>query len=129
MATGDLGKVYEDGETIIRQGESDNSMYVVLEGMVEVVVAEGKEIVRLAVMGEGDFFGEMGLFEHRPHSATVRAVGQARILTVDKRTIFRKIKQDPSLALRLLETMSGRIRQMNTEFLAERTRVPVYPYQ
>ncbi len=129
MATGDLGKVYEDGETIIRQGESDNSMYVVLEGMVEVVVAEGKEIVRLAVMGEGDFFGEMGLFEHRPHSATVRAVGQARILTVDKRTVFRKIKQDPSLALRLLETMSGRIRQMNTEFLAERTRVPVYPYQ
>ncbi len=129
MAAGNLGKVYEDRETVIRQGEEGDSMYVVLDGMVEVVVGQDKEIVRLAVLGEGDFFGEMELFEHRPRLATVRAVGQARILTVDKRTILRKIKQDPSLALRLLETMSGRIRQMNTEFLAERTRVPVYPYQ
>jgi CRP-like cAMP-binding protein len=120
MATSDLGKAYEDGEIIIRQGEAGDSMYVVLNGMVEVVVAQDQEIVRLAVLGEGEFFGEMGLFEHRPRSATVRAVGQAHILTVDKKTILRKIKQDPSLALRLLETMSSRIRQMHTEFMAEK---------
>ena len=120
MATGNLGKTYEDGEIIIRQGEAGDSMYVVLDGMVEVAVAQDAESVRLAVLGEGEFFGEMGLFEHRPRSATVRAVGQAHILTLDKKTILRKIKQDPSLALRLLETMSGRIREMHHEFLAER---------
>jgi CRP-like cAMP-binding protein len=120
MAASNLGRKYEDGEIIIQQGESGDSMYVVLDGLVEVLVSQESEIVRLTVLGEGEFFGEMGLFEHRPRSATVRAVGQAHILTVDKKTMLRKIKQDPSLALRLLERMSSRIREMHQEFLAER---------
>ncbi len=67
------------------------------------------------MLGEGDFFGEMALFEREARSATVRALGEVRVLTVDKRTLLRRINEDPSLAFRIVQKMSGRIRELNTE--------------
>jgi len=61
MATGGLGKVYGDGEEIVRQGETGDCMYVIQTGQTEAIQGkEGKE-VRLAVLVEGDVFGEMAL--------------------------------------------------------------------
>ncbi|MBP1727359.1 MAG: Cyclic nucleotide-binding domain, partial [Deltaproteobacteria bacterium] len=58
METGALGKVYRDGEVIVREGEVGNCMYVIQAGQAEVLAEkEGRE-VRLRVMGEGDIFGE-----------------------------------------------------------------------
>jgi CRP-like cAMP-binding protein len=72
MASGELGKVYEDGEVIICEGEEGHCMFVIQEGEVEVLIAgdEGKEI-RLGVRGEGEFFGEMAIFDRDVRSATV----------------------------------------------------------
>jgi len=113
METGALGKLYRDGEVIIRQGEMEDCMYVVQEGQVEVFQENGNKEVRLAVLGEGDFFGEMAIFERDVRSATVRALGEVRVLTVDKRTFLRRITEDPSLAFRMVEKMSNRIRELN----------------
>jgi CRP-like cAMP-binding protein len=68
-------------------------------------------------MRAGDFFGEMALLEKQPRSATVRAVGEAYILTLDKKTFLRRVHADPSLAYRLLQTMSSRIRGLDNELL------------
>ena len=48
-------------------------------------------------------------------SATVRALGQVRILTIDKKNFLRRISQDPSMAFRIVETMSRRIRELTEE--------------
>jgi CRP/FNR family cyclic AMP-dependent transcriptional regulator len=110
----ELGKEYGDGRVIVRQGEIGDCMYEILDGRVEVIhESEGKE-VRLAELGRGDFFGEMALFDHEVRSATVRALGPVRALTIDKRTLLRRITEDPSLAFRILEKMSHRIRDLNT---------------
>jgi len=115
MDTGALGKTYNGGETIVRQGEVGDCMYAIQQGRVEVVQeVQGKE-VPLAVRGEGDFFGEMAIFEREVRMATVRAVGDVRVLTVDKRNLLRRIQEDPSLAFRMLETMSRRIRELSEE--------------
>ena len=113
MRDGALGREYFGGETIIQQGETGDCMYVVQSGSVEVVqkVTGGEQ--RLAILETGDFFGEMALFEREVRSATVRALVDARILKVDKKTLLRRIKEDPLLAVNLLETMSGRIRELN----------------
>ena len=117
METSSLGKTYRDGDAIVREGESGDCMYVVQKGQVEVLRGtEGKE-VRLAVLGEGEVFGEMALFEREPRSATVRALGDARALTVDKRTFLRQVHEDPSLAFRILQKMSHRIRELNAELV------------
>ncbi len=68
---------------------------------------------RLAVLDTGDFFGEMALFEREVRSATVRALSDSRVLKIDKKTLLRRIKEDPLLAVNLLQTMSHRIRELN----------------
>lgn len=117
MKTGELGKVYGKGEIIVQQGETDDCMYEILEGKVEVLqVREGRE-VRLAVLEKGEFFGEMAIFEKEVRSATVRAIGEVRALTIDKRTLLRRISEDPTLAFRIVERMSHRIREMDDEIV------------
>ena len=113
MNTGALGKLLQDGEVIVRQGEVGNCMYVIQQGQVEVLLKKGDADVCVAVLGEGDFFGEMALFDQEVRSATVRARGEARILTLEKRTFLRRIHEDPSLAFRMLEKMSRRVRKLN----------------
>jgi len=115
MKLGELGRVYQSGDTIIRHGEEGDCMFVVQEGRVEVLQNRQGQQVQLAVLRPGDFFSEMALFEREVRSATVRALGEARVLTVDKRTFLRRVHEAPSLAYRLVQTMSQRIRRLNAE--------------
>lgn len=116
MVSGALGSLYRDGEEIIRQGEMGESMYVVQAGRVEVVQQSASGGVQhLAFLEAGDFFGEMSVFEKEVRSATVRAAGEARVLKIDKKTLLRRIREDPLLAVNLLKTMSHRIRHLNGE--------------
>jgi len=115
MGKGALGKIYSDGEAIVRQGAVGDCMYVVQSGRVEVIQATNLGEQHLAFLETGDFFGEMSVFEKETRSATVRASGEARVLKVDKKTLLRRIKEDPLLAVNLLQTMSRRIRDLNAE--------------
>jgi len=116
MAT--LGKDYADREVIVRQGEPGNCMYVVQEGQVEAVAESDGREMRLRTMGPNDFFGEMALFGTEKRSCTIRAVGKARVLTIDKKSFLGGIQEDPSLAFRIVKVMSQRIRDL-TERLAD----------
>ena len=113
MTEGALGTTYRDGEAIVTQGEPGDCMYVVQAGEVEVVKLSHGVERRIAVMSAGSFFGEMAIFEQDTRSATVRALGEARVLRVDKKTLLRRIKEDPLLALNLLKTLSTRLREAN----------------
>jgi len=126
MARGTLGKVFHDGDVIIRQGDVDDCMYVIQEGQVEIVLEnQGQENV-LSVLDTGDFFGEMALFDKDVRSATVRAVGDAKVLTVDKKSLMRRFLEDPSLAFRLVETMSKRIRELQDKVAEQETELDAY---
>jgi CRP/FNR family transcriptional regulator, cyclic AMP receptor protein len=122
METGVLGKLYHDGEAIVRQGEIGDCMYVVQAGQVEVFQEKEDREVRLAVLNEGDFFGEMAIFEREARSATVRAIGEVRVLTVEKKNFLRRIQEDPSLAYHIVQTMSHRIRELNAELVRIKTK-------
>lgn len=120
MKTSELGKIFAEGEVIIRQGDAGEVMFEILDGQVEVLQEREGQEVRLAILDKGDFFGEMAIFEREKRSATVRAHGQVRVLTVDKKILLRRISEDPSLALRILERMSHRIRKMDNELVRMR---------
>lgn len=115
MSEGVLGSVYADGQHIVTQGEVGDCMYVVQSGQVEVVQAGAGGEQALAVLGPGDFFGEMAVFEKEVRSATVRAKGEAKVMKVDKKTLLRRIREDPLLAVNLLQTLSRRLRNINAE--------------
>ena len=113
MRSNKLGRLYNDGDIVIKQGTVGECFYVIQEGKVEVVDESGEKEVIITELGETDFFGEMSLFEKDVRSCTVRAKGEAKILTMDKKSLYKNIKKDPSLAFRLLEKMSNRIRETN----------------
>jgi CRP-like cAMP-binding protein len=113
-----LGKEYKEGEVIVRQGETGNCMFVIQDGEVEAVAeADGKEL-KLRTLGPNEFFGEMALFEKETRTATIRAIQPTRVLTIDKKNFLGGIHEDPSLAFRVVKTMSHRIRDL-TDRLAK----------
>jgi CRP-like cAMP-binding protein len=115
MAEGDLGKVYRDGEVLVRQGDAGDCMYVIQEGQAEIYMErDGKEVL-LRTASAGEVIGEMASFERVVRSASVRAKGDMRALTVDKRNFLKRINEDPSLAFRLVKLMSRKIRDMSDE--------------
>ncbi len=113
LAKGELGRKYVDGATIVQQGDSGDCLFVIQEGKVEIIQERDGNEVQLATLEESDFFGEGSVFDREKRSATVRAVGDTRVLTVDKKTLLRRIQEDPTLAYRIIETMSHRIRELD----------------
>jgi CRP/FNR family transcriptional regulator len=112
-----LGKRYDQGEVIFRQGDTGNCMFVIQQGEVEAIAENDGREMRLRTMGPNEFFGEMALFEQEKRTATIRAVKPTRVLTIDKKNFLGGIHEDPSLAFRIVQTMSHRIHDL-TERLA-----------
>lgn len=117
MRTGDLGRTFKQGEIIAKQGDVGDCMYVIQEGKVEVLSEHGGVQVPLRVASEGEFIGEMAIFDRVERSATLRALDTVRLLTIDRRNFLKRIHEDPSLAFRIVRTMSSRVRELGDELI------------
>lgn len=73
---------------------------------------KGSREFLLRALEEGDFFGEMALFEEDVRPSTMRASGNAVIITLEKKTLLHRIHEESSLAFRLLNGMTRRIREL-----------------
>jgi len=115
MKEGELGKVYASGEIIFNEGSIGEVMYVIQSGKVKITKRTDSGEVTIATLGEGEIFGEMAVFDRLPRSATAIALGDARVLSVDKKKLFTTINRDPTLVFKMLESMSQRIRRLDGE--------------
>jgi CRP-like cAMP-binding protein len=110
-----LGKLYQPGEILFKQGESADCMFVIQEGQVGLVGEKDGEEVFLGVRGAGEVLGENAIFEKEVHPATVRALSEVRVVTVDKDNFNQRIHEDPSLGYRLFNLSSRRIRELSQQ--------------
>jgi CRP-like cAMP-binding protein len=113
METGALGRLYSDGEIIFRQTEPGDCLYVVQDGEVEIFLEKDDQEVPLRLCRAGDFLGEMALFNSERRSATARSRENTRLLTIDRKNFLRRIQEDPTIAFRLVQALSGRIRDLD----------------
>jgi flavin-dependent dehydrogenase len=123
MGKSAMGKEYRAGEVIVRRGEVGDSMYIIQSGQAEVLQSKDGKEVRLALLGEKDVFGEMAIFQKETRSATVRALTNVRAVTMDKRIFLRRVHEDPSFVFKILQKMSERINNLNTELSRIKTEV------
>jgi CRP/FNR family transcriptional regulator, cyclic AMP receptor protein len=94
------------GTVIAREGEPGVGLFVIVDGQAEVTIG-GKGMAKL---GPGDFFGEIALLDGGPRSATVTATTDLRLLGLTE-WVFRGLLQEhPSIAVKTLEAMAGRLR-------------------
>ena len=74
---------YKNNETIIKSGQLEKRMYIILEGVVAITLTDGSDHFPVANLKKGDFFGEISLFTNTPRSATVKAVGDVKLAFID----------------------------------------------
>ncbi|MEO6598644.1 MAG: cyclic nucleotide-binding domain-containing protein [Polyangiaceae bacterium] len=105
----------EAGEIVFREGDDANAMYVVLRGEMEVLKKSKRATeARVALLGPGDWFGEMSIVDIQPRSATVRALAPGRLLRIsaaDLDALYRYDLRSYSLiVLNLARELSRRLR-------------------
>jgi CRP/FNR family cyclic AMP-dependent transcriptional regulator len=125
MGSRDLGRIFSDGEVIFREGDPGDCMYVILEGKIRITKDGPSGDVQLVTLQEGELFGEISFFDRLPRASTATSVGKSYILTVDKKMFFSNITRDPTIAFKVLEAMSSRMRRLNSEYMklnAERSK-------
>ena len=88
---------YEAGETVIREGEVGDRFFVVARGKVEAFVTVGQSEKRLAVLTDGDFFGEVALLFDAPRTASVRAMQPSSFLSLAKRDFEELLEAHPEI--------------------------------
>ncbi len=110
---GELGRVYHDGEDIVTEGEVGDCMFIIQHGTADVIRNEEGEATVVDTMESGELFGEMAIVENTVRSSTVRARGTVRAITIDRKTFMRRIQEDPSLAISVLEVLCHRVRNLD----------------
>ncbi len=103
-------RTFDTGRRVVNMGEPGDTLYVLLEGAVAVLYPARSEEFELARLGPGEFFGEMALLNDSPRSASVQVLEPTRALALRKDAFRRIVQESPELALKLLETLSTRIR-------------------
>ena len=94
------------GQTVFREGDAADKMYVVLEGKVEMTI-HGKQV---HVAETGDAFGEMALIDEAPRSATATALTDTRLVPITAKRFNFLVQQTPRFALQIMRIMSDRLR-------------------
>jgi len=112
-------ETYAVGEEMVREGDLGDSLFMILSGEAEVLKRSQKDdpssyLVRLAMLGPGEFFGEMSLVEPNPRSATVRALAATEVARLSNATLQRALESDPrlmnSVLVGIIKGMSARLR-------------------
>ena len=108
-------RVYKPKETIVSKGEPATEFFVLLRGRAKVT-AQGTDGDDTAVnmMGSGEVFGEIGILDGKPRSATVTALEECELAVVDKRAFHGLLASSPPVAMKLLAVLAARIRELTT---------------
>ena len=104
-----LGKVFPPGTTLFRDGERGKEMFVIQSGKVEISKEIRGEKQVLAVLDEGEFFGEMAILNNKPRSATGITVGECKMLVIDPKTFEAMIKGNTEIAVRMIKKLAQRL--------------------
>ncbi|MBE9504239.1 MAG: cyclic nucleotide-binding domain-containing protein [Proteobacteria bacterium] len=113
---------YMADKSVFEESQDGHTLYLIKSGEVKVTKKdpEGTEQV-LALLKEGDIFGEMSFLDGRPHSATVVAVHSTRILQIEKGKFDEFVDSHPKAAYKIMKTIviqvDAIVRRMNTNYV------------
>jgi CRP/FNR family cyclic AMP-dependent transcriptional regulator len=97
---------FSPGAVVVEAGQPSNAFYLVLGGRARVV---GKSRRTLAM---GDYFGEMGLIDGEPRSATIVAEDELQVMSLPRRPFLRLLNQEPQIATAMMAELAARIRAL-----------------
>ncbi len=102
---------FKDGETLVKEGDKSNGLFVIVSGECEIIVGNKK----VATVKQGTYIGEVSWIDGAPRSATVRAKGDVEVLFFERKGLLKAMSKNPGLAVKILGTIA--------QILAKRLRV------
>jgi CRP/FNR family transcriptional regulator, cyclic AMP receptor protein len=97
------------GDSLFREGEKGEKMYVLLEGEMEILLGD----FVLETVRQGALIGEMALIDDSPRTASVVAKTPCRLAEIDRRRFHFLVQQTPHFATHVMKTLADRLRHMN----------------
>ncbi|MBF0165812.1 MAG: HlyD family type I secretion periplasmic adaptor subunit [Magnetococcales bacterium] len=104
-------RVYERGQLIIREGERGDCAYQVVTGQVELFKQSQDGPFRLAILGKGEIFGEMGVIDNTLRNASARALESLTLRVYSREAFLQLLRQRPESALSVIKMVTARLRQ------------------
>jgi len=104
-------KTFPRSTTIINAGDPTDALYIVISGRLKVMMSddEGREVI-LAILGQGEFFGEMGLVDDEPRSATVIAIEPCELLVMSKADFKKCLAENFDICMGVMRGLVKRLR-------------------
>ena len=108
----------EKGEVIVRQGEVAETICLITAGQVKVYMSGEPDTHReviVSMLGAGDFFGEISLFDQEPRTANVAALERTHLQILSHKTFQKMIEQFPDIARKVMSAMAARLRHADRQ--------------
>ena len=107
-------RLHRKGSTVFLYGETGRDLYVIESGSVKICMttADGKELT-LAILGPGEFFGELALLDGEPRSSDAVIMEDSQLLLLERGEFIKFMEEHPSVAHRVIEVLSRRLRNNN----------------
>jgi pSer/pThr/pTyr-binding forkhead associated (FHA) protein len=115
--------LFNAGESIIREGDHDRSVFVILDGQVKVFTREhDNEEFELAVLGPSEFFGEISFLTGKPRSSSVAALESSALIEFTHASMQELVKEHPIIKRTLFEYCQGRLADLEEKRVQNRNR-------
>jgi CRP-like cAMP-binding protein len=108
-----FGRTCEPGEVLFREDEPGELMYVLQSGAVRITKSVKGEEKTLAILGPGEFFGEMAILNSKPRTATAVVEERAKVLVLGARTFEQMVVSNAEIAVRLIQKLARRLDSAN----------------
>jgi CRP/FNR family cyclic AMP-dependent transcriptional regulator len=112
------GRQVQSGAIIYREGDPAQAVFMIQNGTVQIHKQVTGEELCLAVLGPGDFFGELSVIENQVHSTTATAMTDAVIVTLDRELFQKILSENTEIGARLIRALCHRLREANNRTLA-----------
>src|SRR5581483_7221385 len=111
---------FAPGETLFREGDKGDGIYVVKQGSVEIKATVSYGDLRvLSTLGPGELFGEMAVLDSDPRSATASAKEPTVVYFINRTELLEMFERTPKLATELVREISHRLRDFNRRYIRE----------
>jgi CRP-like cAMP-binding protein len=120
-----IRRSYRPGSIIVRQGDTSMALYIVLSGAVRIELEPDTGApLPITELGPAGYFGEMGLIDDAPRSATVVALEPTECALLSKWDFRDELRHDPDIALALLPVLNERIRELEARLAQDHPAAP-----
>ncbi len=110
-----LGKVFPPGTVLFHEGEAGREMYVIHSGKIKISKKVRDEEQTLAILGAGEFFGEMAILNNKPRSATATVLDESKVLVIDPKTFESMVKNNTEIAVRMIKKLAARLQEADDQ--------------